>query len=213
MHPLPSELVHPEWNGLYLDSDHLGDITNTSVKTVEGWAVYLEFRTEDHSSSGSGFFLNMPSMQEHELILTSAQNLIDEKGNEVEDLRISDVNQSNLEIVGQWYCPAYRRSRKPEYDYAAIKVKRTTAVAEGRGLGFSMCLGDKERLSGRVGVTGYHHRDSPYVHAPTTSMGPILTNFGEEKEFLEYRAATDDGLTGSPVWIGYDGHPIAIGIQ
>jgi len=75
-------------------------------------AVYLDFRTEGRSSSGSGFFLNMPSMREHELILTSAQNLMG-KGNEVEDLRISDANESILEIVGQWYCPAYRRNRKP----------------------------------------------------------------------------------------------------
>ncbi len=127
MHSLPSEFVHPQWNGLYLDSDHLGDIANMNMKTVEGWAVYLEFRTEGRGSSGSGFFLNMPGMQEHELILTSAQNLIDAKGNEVEDLGIFDLNQSKLEIVAQWYCPAYRRSRKPEYDYAAIKVKRTTA--------------------------------------------------------------------------------------
>ena len=83
-----------------------------------------------------------------ELILTSAQNLTDAKGNEVEDLQIFDLNQRKLEIVAQWYCPAYRRSRKPEYDFAAIKVKRTTAVFEGRGFGFSMCLGDQNVCRG-----------------------------------------------------------------
>ncbi|THU77782.1 hypothetical protein K435DRAFT_769997 [Dendrothele bispora CBS 962.96] len=209
MSTLPDELVHPEWNGLYLDRDYSRGIAHTTMQTAESWAVQLHFKSMGDNSTGSGFFLNIPDLKDYELILTAAHNLIDPSGKKVECLEIDDRYQNKLEFGDKdcWWCPEYPTSQKPEHDYAAIRVKRSESV---RGFGFSMRLGEGDHLSETVGVTGYRNIEP---RQPSTSMGSVVVCFGSAHELVEYRATTEQGISGSAVWMGFNGVPTAIAIH
>lgn len=207
---LPLELYHPEWLGKFDNPDHNTNLVHANLNsTAESWAVWLEFKAEGNRSMGSGFFIDMPDSQDNKLILTAAHNLIDPNGNDTQDLEV--FSQGNkLEVVETWSCPFYRASQSPEHDYAAVKVKRTAPVLNSSGFVFAVGLGDVDHLSGDAYVTGYRNTQP---RQPTTSMGPLIACFGKGKEMIEYRVVTEQGISGSCVWIGYDGYPTAIAVQ
>jgi len=210
---LPPEFFHPEWRGKYDNPVHNKNLVHANLNsTAESWAVWLEFTSDGNLSMGSGFFIDLPDLKDHKLILTAAHNLIDGKGKDTRDLKIfcKGNDKLKLEVVDTWCCPSYRASQNPEHDYAAIKVKCPAEISDCRGFVFAMGLGDVDQLSGDAYVTGYRNT---IPRKPTTSMGHLVVCFGKEKEMIEYRVVTEQGISGSCVWIGYDGYPTAIAIQ
>ncbi len=133
---LPPEFFHPEWHVTYDNPAHNKNLTHANLNsTAESWAVWLKFKSDGNLSMGSGFFIDLPDLEGHKLILTAAHNLIDGKGKDTQDLEVFSKGNDNLklEVVDTWCCPSYRANQSPEYDYAAIKVKHTAQISDCRG--------------------------------------------------------------------------------
>ncbi|KAB2570087.1 hypothetical protein DBV05_g11233 [Lasiodiplodia theobromae] len=94
-----------------------------------------------------------------------------------------------------------------ENDYGVILLPKN--IKPPGDFGFSLLLGVADRLDCELSVTGY----------PATKNAGIVTISGQvvnpiiRKNQLEYIIETEAGLSGSPVWAGYKGHPTVVAIH
>ncbi|KAE8391716.1 hypothetical protein BDV23DRAFT_182302 [Aspergillus alliaceus] len=78
------------------------------------------------------------------------------------------------------------------------------------GFGMVLKLAYEERLDCELCVTGI--RSSKSTEHAVTSSGQCMNPIFNENQ-LEYTAETEKGISGSPMWIIYDGSPTAVAIQ
>ncbi|PTB57914.1 hypothetical protein M431DRAFT_517532 [Trichoderma harzianum CBS 226.95] len=190
---------------------------------------------------GTGFFVNFPCST-YDVILTAAHNLINNQKVTVQDLKVfcakSEKNAKNNgegpgkdetepePVAGFKICPQYieiletqskdsdkgpKAPDKGSYDYGIILlVKDKTKESNRQGLGLNLGLSSSFNLQGSkvANVCGYGGNDpsSPLQH----SSGSIKSS---GKQCVEYKAPTEQGMSGAPVWIPYGGHPMVVGIH
>ncbi|GBE84698.1 hypothetical protein SCP_0606780 [Sparassis crispa] len=206
---IPDEMKHPERRGLVIEVDHRGGLKHADINNAQNWAVVLQFLSDGKLSYGSGFFLNFPEVSDL-LILTAAHNLISPTNQDSEQLRVYLADGTSLDILGSWVCPRYRGPREDVDDYGAILVQRDPKVPAKSGFGFNMKLGQLERLPGNIFVTGYRAQGQTQ-RTPTTSTGPFVACHDGLQ--IEYRVKTEQGISGSAVWLDYDGFPTVVAIH
>ncbi|KAK6504691.1 hypothetical protein TWF481_006630 [Arthrobotrys musiformis] len=190
-----------------------GGLKFAKVGRRNEWIVKLQFQQGGKTSTGTGFYLNVPDMKSN-IILTAGHNLIDEKGNESKNLEILRPKGSSTkeEIIGKFYIPkSYRENptaKNAINDYGAIITKRGEGVDTAKGFGFSLKTGG-ENLKGRpLEVSGYRGESDP--GEPHTSSGHCLRSLPDQ---IEYEVMTEPGLSGSPVYLPYKGHDVAVAIH
>lgn len=183
---------------------------------------------------GTGFFVNFPCST-YDVILTAAHNLINNQKVTVQDLKVfcakSEKNTKNTgqgaekeeiqpeEVAGFKICPQYieiletkpNAPDKGSYDYGIILLAKDKSKESNRqGLGLNLGLSSSFNLQGSkvANVSGYggNVSGSPLQH----SSGSIKSS---GKQCVEYKAPTEQGMSGAPVWIPYGGHPMVVGIQ
>lgn len=141
------------------------------------------------------------------MLLTAGHNLINNKGVKAKYLTVLSGNTRVGEECFK-ICQEYEQHPTEDYsayDYGAVllpKDKSKSRDGFGLNLGFSS---DDDKLEGVVHVSGY--RDTS--DKPVTSFGDIVAS-GRQ---LKYKAPTEQGMSGSPVWAAYDGFAVAVAIQ
>lgn len=79
------------------------------------------------------------------------------------------------------------------------------------GLGFALKLASEDRLDSSLSVTAYKS-DAPLGSRPTTSSGRCINPIMNRNQ-LEYLVPTEAGISGAPVWLGYNKYPTVVAIQ
>lgn len=161
--------------------------------------------------TGTGFFVNFPSTK-YDVILTAAHNLIHHNKARAQNLKVVYSDGVEEDVKRYIICPQYEDvlALGPEhpdrglYDYGVILLPKED-VDSRLGLGLNLGFNLQAQSDRNVNVSGFG--DGP--GALRTSSGD-LQDFGRQ---LMYKAQTEQGMSGSPVWIAYDGQRIAIGIQ
>lgn len=98
------------------------------------------------------------------------------------------------------------------YDYGVIFPPPLTANQPPYpGLGFSLRLSEEERFDHSFFITAYPSGSSP-GSAPSMSTGNCVNPILNPNQ-LEYMVSTVQGISGSPVWLGFRGHPTVVAIQ
>ena len=92
-----------------------------------------------------------------------------------------------------------------EADYGVILIPYTGKKPR-RGFGFKMMHALSE-LRGEVNISSYRGGSSP--GRPVLSTGPILASESTKSQ-LVYAATTEQGNSGSPVWIAHNLDDIAV---
>ena len=178
--------------------------------------------------NGTGFYINLPGAKE-DIILTAGHNLISETKQRSTSLCVLGsavpitVPDEKFKI-----CSRYEDDPGPKqavYDYGAIFVPRGANHYNQPklGFGYSLKLGIDEDLKGRVHVTGYKGREKkanpknrPAGGAASSSLGELVESSGRyagDGSQLLYEADTEQGMSGSPVWVEHNGYPTVVGIQ
>ncbi|KZT11210.1 uncharacterized protein LAESUDRAFT_710795 [Laetiporus sulphureus 93-53] len=166
---------------------------------------------------GSGFILRPPDVT-GVVILTAAHNLLPILDTADEPTgQPSNSTQPSVNILGVEHpitkdncrvSDTYRTGDKsPEADYGAI-ILSSLPVGDLEGFGFSICLGYEQSLPGELCVTGYRATD--VAGQPKTSTGHCMGCYTRR---LEYDAQTEQGISGSPVWMYHRGCPTIVAIH
>jgi V8-like Glu-specific endopeptidase len=178
--------------------------------------------TKGSPKSGNGFFIHIPGT-ENDVVLTAGHNLIDETKKLYGQVSVSFFDPASRQFVDRevpptaiHICPTYKNNpttdvKKPESrnDYGAILLAREAGHPPHPAFGFSAMLGDEEKIQGDVSVTGYQAGTSgPPVTSSGECINPIVT-----RNQLEYKVKTEAGISGSPVWIGYNGLVTSVAVQ
>ncbi|ETS03058.1 hypothetical protein M419DRAFT_76559 [Trichoderma reesei RUT C-30] len=165
---------------------------------------------------GTGFFVNLPSST-HDVILTAAHNLIDEKKTRATNMMVIYGDNDREPATEFRICPTYEKYLETDpksdergiYDYGVILLAKNPLLQskrQGMGLSLGICYDDTLRVSKEVRVSGYDGKDGD---SPIQSSGPLVRAGNQ----LEYLAPTEPGMSGSAVWIPYGGHPMVVGIH
>lgn len=105
---------------------------------------------------------------------------------------------------------AYRNNpthESAEFDYGAIFVPKLKK-SDVRGFGFALKLGHDNLQKKDLAISGYRAK-TPQGH-PVISTGSCM---GCWENQLEYKVNTEQGLSGSPVYMPYRGHEAVVAIQ
>ncbi|KIL60430.1 hypothetical protein M378DRAFT_920962 [Amanita muscaria Koide BX008] len=176
--------------------------------------VKLTFYIGDDQRVGSGFFVNIPDSP-YEVILTAGHNLFHASKTFTTQVTVllPNPNPSSVEPYAM-IIPAKHIKVSAEYqkdttvieaDYGVILIPYSGKKLR-RGFGFNMIHAFSE-LRGEVNVSCYDVRTAP--GRPVISTGVILTNESTENQ-LVYEAKTEQGSSGSPVWVAYDVDDVAV---
>lgn len=123
-------------------------------------------------------------------------------------------------------CPRYFEDPNEAnaiYDYGII-LRERDPKAPLRGFGFNLMLGlapplkdgsmadnEPDVLQGRsLYVSGYRPQDSPSNGPPRRPEGSCVQTNSHQ---LVYKARTEEGMSGGPVWLGFRGVETVVGIQ
>ncbi|KAL1640929.1 hypothetical protein SLS58_006545 [Diplodia intermedia] len=121
-----------------------------------------------------------------------------------------DIPDSEVHVNEEY--AAHPVESSADNDYGVIMLPEGVKAPEDFGdFGFSLHLGVADRLDCDLFVTGYR-ADSGRGKEPVTSSGRCVNPIVRENQ-LEYLVATEGGLSGSPVWVGYKTHPTVVAIQ
>ncbi|KAK6501951.1 hypothetical protein TWF481_009769 [Arthrobotrys musiformis] len=187
-----------------------GGFRFTQVNLRNEWIVKLVFEQEDYRRTGTGFYLNIPEIA-FNVIVTAGHNLIDEKGSESKNLKILNENFAEEEISGIFISESYKKNPSSENvknDYGVILTKKGDGINTSKGFGFSLKLGH-EQLKGRsLEVSGYRARSAP--GQPDMSSGNYIRSRPGQ---IEYEVMSEPGFGGSPVYLPFKGHEVAIAIH
>jgi V8-like Glu-specific endopeptidase len=187
------------------------DIPNlklVDVVSIHESVVKLNFYKDGKPAVGTGFFINIPDSP-YEVILTAGHNLYTKMKTFTTQVTIClpHPNRLSAEPYTIGPIPAEHIKLSAEYlkdpnlaeaDYGVILIPYT-GKGDRRGLGFKMMHAFTE-LRGEATVSGYRQETLP--GRPVMSTGVILTNESTEDR-LVYEAPTEQGISGSPVWITY----------
>ena len=234
---------HPGWarqkTGDGKDDDD-PSLEYIDLDTINNWVVKLTFKRfgEAEPLSGSGFFLNLPDIQDKHVILTAAHNLISNQRRSL-DLKVIynnpfEIDPDDSERVkfadgkhgaiievpldntegscNVHICKGYREGGDPSVDYGVITIPRTSANGP-RGFGFSLALTYGISFRGNVHVSGFKiDKSVPLIRTlrPATSLAFNMTYHGNH---VEYQATTEKGMSGSPVWVEYQRYLAVVAIQ
>ncbi|THH20746.1 hypothetical protein EW146_g693 [Bondarzewia mesenterica] len=204
--PINSEVTHVVWTGDAPDVVHPPGLKFANLELVKEWTVKLEFHVEGVLTYGSGFFVNIPDTS-YDVILTAAHNLISPTGKFSSNLTVLLADGSLMPVTDFRVSEAYKAKQTPMVDYGAILLPRPSTGARG-GYPFNMKLAYEDSFKGDIYVSGYRV-ETPPGH-PTTSSGRCVGCYAEQ---LEYKAVTEQGISGSPVWIEYQGLQTVIAIH
>ncbi|PWY74493.1 hypothetical protein BO94DRAFT_589175 [Aspergillus sclerotioniger CBS 115572] len=202
----------------------------------EDWVVRLKFKQdgEPDEKVGTGFFLNIPGAEWY-VILTAGHNLVDKSGHPSKDL-IIERHKHKYPIepldIPPFVCPLYHRERGeqgPDHDYGVILVRRQfetnknlrKALDLDLGFGFALNLAYENLESKTLELTGFfpHEEDKTgrKVQSKEQELEPLSTSSGEcriaRESHLEYDITTDKGLSGSPVFMPYNGHETVVAVH
>ncbi|OKL61294.1 hypothetical protein UA08_03759 [Talaromyces atroroseus] len=217
---IPAVAVHPT-RQKPKDKDIVEGLDKAQLE-LEKMVVQLSFDQGKGELNGTGFYVNLPGAKE-DIILTAAHNLISETKQRSTALCVLGsapiaIPDGKFEI-----CSKYEKNpgeKEAVNDYGAIFVPRIANNQAKPGFGYSLKLGIDEDLKGRVHVTGYKGREkkaTPTVPAGTASdLGELVESSGRyagDGSQLLYEADTEQGMSGSPVWVEYNGYPTVVGIH
>ncbi|KAF8907890.1 hypothetical protein CPB84DRAFT_1767825 [Gymnopilus junonius] len=211
---------NPEWSRRKFIQDDNDD----DGRNVDGKA---------ESFTGNGFFLRLPNLMDKYVILTAAHNVMSEGKRSFDvklmynnpfeadpndptkvryangtvpqaiiTLDIDNTDKSNDVHI----CSAYMKG-VPVGDYAAICIPRK--LGEPRGFAFSVKLALRSSFEGNVHVSGFRTTMMKTLR-PVTSSAAKLIYHGD---YVEYRAKTEVGISGSPVWVEYKGYPTVVAVH
>ena len=117
-----------------------------------------------------------------------------------EDIRISEKYEENP------------TSASAVDDYGIIMIPKPPRTSRPRpGLGFALKLADEDRFDESLSVTAYRS-GAPRGSRPTTSSGKCVNPIINRNQ-LEYLVETGAGVSGCPVWLGYNRYPTVVAIQ
>ena len=233
--------AHPDWarqDGLKEndndDNDQSPSPNYLDMDVINDWVVKLTFEKVIDNRieylTGSGFFLNLPNINQH-IILTAAHNLIsngirtlnlkviynnpfqidpnnlnrvifsDDKKPAIIEIPFDNTDQSdNIHICRNYYMGNL-------WNYAVICIPRTSE--DPRGFGFSLKFTHKKTFNWNVHVSGFKGTMMKTLRPFTCSA----SNMTYQKQSLGYQAKTEEGMSGSPVWVEYKGYPTVIAVQ
>ena len=230
---------HPDWAQETVDNDG-PSLEYIDLDTINNWVVKLTFKRlgEAEPLSGSGFFLNLPDIQDKHVILTAAHNLVSNQQRSL-DLKVLynnpfDIDPDNpgkvkfadnkheaiIEVPvdntegshNVYICQGYKGEGDPSVDYGVITIPRTSPNGP-RGFGFSLPLAYRKSFKGNVHVSGFRTDKSiPPIKTlrPTTSSSFDMIYHNNH---VEYQAITLKGMGGSPVWVEYQKYLAVVAIQ
>jgi V8-like Glu-specific endopeptidase len=194
------------------------DIPNlklVDVVSIHESVVKLCFYKNRRKAYGTGFFINIPDSP-YEVILTAGHNLYTQMKTFTTEVTVllPHPNRLSAEPYTIGPIPAEHIKLSADYlkdpnlseaDYGVILIPYT-GKQDRRGLGFKMIYAFTE-LRGEATVSGYREDTPP--GRPVMSTGVILTNESTENQ-LVYGAPTEQGISGSPVWITYKIGEVAV---
>ncbi|KAF5563855.1 hypothetical protein FNAPI_2465 [Fusarium napiforme] len=169
---------------------------------------------------GNGFFVNIPG-QDKAIIFTAGHNLMDENGKRTQNLRAwwSDLGEQHkgIEIREKDTQVSKVFSTKPNEesaidDFGIIMIPKNNNPPPPRtAFGFALRLAEEERLEGICNISSYL-TTAKSGEPPTRSTGRFVNPILKQHQ-LEYLTYTEAGVSGSVVWTGYNGAPVAVAIH
>lgn len=232
---------HPDWaqqkDG---DNDDGRGLEYTDLDAINNWVVQFRFNrvNDPEDYCGNGSFLNVPSFPDKHIIITCAHNLI-HGGKRSINLEIhynnpfeidpadptkvifTDPKRPAIIVVpiennqdNVYICKDYTGAGTgdPAVDYGVIVIPRTS-IQTPHGFGFSLKLAFRNSFKGNVHVSGFRKSPKGVMKPlrPLTSSGVGMSYHNGKS--IEYRARTESGISGSPVWVQYNKFIAVVGIQ
>ncbi|KAF9766416.1 hypothetical protein IL306_001202 [Fusarium sp. DS 682] len=200
------------------DKDPVRYGINSTNDSVIGQAVVkLRFIKDGAEKGGNGFFVNIPG-QEKSIIFTAGHNLMDEQGKRTEKLTAwwSGLGDSKgVEIREEDTRVSKVFSAKPNEksaidDFGIIMISKNNNPPK-TAFGFALRLAAEQRLDGICNISSYL-TTARAGEPPTRSTGRFVNPIVKQHQ-LEYLAYTEAGVSGSVVWTGYNGSPVAVAIH
>ena len=187
-----------------------------------------DWRAPKEDLDGNGFYVNVPNVK-FDVIFTAGHNLVEAKQRHSTNIKI--VNAANeIPVSSKMIHVCQQYFDEPDevnaiYDYGVILLKRDLKAAR-RGFGFNLMLGlapplqsdassadenEKDVLHDRLlYVSGYRPNDLPSGGPPRKSDGSCIQTNPHQ---LVYKANTVKGMSGGPVWLGFQGVETVVAIQ
>ncbi|EWZ52266.1 hypothetical protein FOZG_02059 [Fusarium oxysporum Fo47] len=194
---------------------------NSMSDSVIGQAVAkLRFTKDGAEKGGNGFFVNIPG-QDKAIIFTAGHNLMDENGKRTQNLRAwwSDLGEQHkgVEILENDTRVSKVFSTTPSEesaidDFGIIMIpKNNNPPPPKTAFGFALRLAEEDRLEGICNISSYL-TTAKTGEPPTRSTGRFVNPILKQHQ-LEYLTYTEAGVSGSVVWTGYNGAPVAVAIH
>ncbi|KAI5462815.1 hypothetical protein BGZ63DRAFT_462195 [Mariannaea sp. PMI_226] len=213
-------------------TDRYGIDLKTPPRRWEDWIVKLEFEKLGQGKHGNGFFVNIP-INTFDVIFTAGHNLVDAPQHYCGNIRIITPT-GEIPVTPEMTRVHKRYFDEPDemnaiYDYGIILLRRPGGHRDPRrGFGFSLMLGLSPPLRGDAApkgeeekdmvqdrnlyVSGYRPvvQDSPGKGPPRRSDGKCVLAGTHQ---LIYKAKTEEGISGGPVWLGFRGVETVVAIH
>lgn len=222
---------------------HLTGIDTSRATTNVSWLsqvivrldLYLDSDLSTPSAVGSGFFLNIPGTTK-DVIVTAGHNLIrPPKQGQSTPERVQKIDVRVKGADGKWSTQSvthtqcfiaepYEKSPTAAnaiYDYGVILLDRAKADETRDALGFNIVLASMDPSSQSLGpgdvglvssVGGY-----PAVSNSEDGDPELETANGRFAQHAErqvhYTAASNQGMSGGPIWVNFGGETVVVGIQ
>lgn len=210
---VPFESRHPDWKKDANESIRPGllKLSTFNPAAINNWTVKLTFKDVlGTNRDGSGFLVHFSAS--YDVILTAGHNMISSKA-PTTDMKVHIGSVAVIPVTQSQYrvSASYSSDQtKEEDDFGAILLPLGTFAQYNVrcGFGYSLRLAYEEHLGGRMFVTGY--RAITKAGAPDQADGVFVTCTANQ---LQYTANTEAGLSGSPVWMEYQGAPCVVAVQ
>ncbi|KAL7619744.1 hypothetical protein AAE478_010286 [Parahypoxylon ruwenzoriense] len=196
-------------------------LADSDSSAIESAIVFFQFRKSRAVQNGNGFFVHVPGAQ-RDVIFTAGHNLIDEKGERSTELRIwwqgqqdwVTVAPEDVRISAQYEANPTPASAIDDYGAILLPEPDPRARAPPRpGFGFALKLAEEERFEYPFFVTTYKAGTFIGEDARPLTSSDMCVNPIVNKNQLEYLAETQPGVSGSPVWVGYNKQVTVVAIH
>ncbi|KAF3272377.1 hypothetical protein TWF970_010099 [Orbilia oligospora] len=201
----------PDWNR-QPEPGPTGGLELIQIDRRNEWIVKLKFTQAGKPSTGTGFYLNVPDTKSH-VIVTAGHNLINENKDLSQNIEILKPDGKSIEVKASdvFISKSYERNptaRNAENDYGVILTKRDEDISKNKGFGFSLMFRHEDLIGRVLEVSGYQ-ADSE-AGQPKMSSGLCARSWSD---LVEYEIKTEQGLSGSPVYLPCRGHEAVIAIH
>jgi len=208
---------HPDWANQKArqgEEDEEGPgLEYVDLDIINDWVVKLTFDklvgNEIQNFTGNGFFLNVPLNLK---VLYNNPFEIDPDSNQVRFLDSSDTKaiiertventEANVHVS-----ETYKGAGMASADYGVICIPRT--FKGQRGFGFNIKLANRKTFKGNVHVSGFKNGMMKSLRPLTSSSSNMIYH----DNYVEYHAKTEQGISGSPVWVEFKGYPTVVAIH